>query len=138
MESKDKSNELEPTITDVMGVVNGLAVNVQGLTEDVRGLTANMQNLTANVKEISESLQDLTGAVQIGFAKNDSQHDEMKNSISDVGYRVTAVEKRTGAIESAVEDMKDILDGVAMAIDKDAITVINHEVRITRLEDVCV
>ena len=90
------------------------------------------------ISDVMGAIQDLTEAVQIGFAKNDAQHDEMKESIGEVGYRVTALEKRTGTVEKTVEDVRVTLDGVARAIDKDAVTSIDHEVRITHLEKICV
>jgi len=59
MKNAKKSSNAEPTITNVMGVVQGLAVSVQDLTE----------------------------AVQEGFAKNETQHNEIKEDLNDIGYR---------------------------------------------------
>ena len=120
VKSTKKSEELEPTLTNVMGVV---------------------QNL-------SETVQDLIDAVQTGFAKNDDHHDEIKGrldrvegrlekvegGLSDVGYRVTALEKRTGSLEVSVEDMKETLGGIARAVDKDAVAILDHERRIRHFE----
>ena len=80
------------------------------------------------------TLSDVLGAVQTGFAKNDNQHDEIKNGLNDLAYRVTELEKRTGSLEETVGDMKDTLNGVARAVDKDTLTIMNHERRIRHLE----
>lgn len=41
---------------------------------------------------------------------------------------------RMGRVEEKLEDAREILDGVARAVDKDAVTVLDHERRIRRLE----
>lgn len=115
-----KSGGSEPTLTDVVGLVQNLAVSVQDLTE----------------------------AVQTGFAKVDDRFDRVESrldkvenrlnrvegGINDVGYRVTALEKRTGSLEIAVEDMNETLNGVARAVDKDAVAILDHERRIRHPE----
>jgi len=116
MKNTKKSSKIEPTVTDVMGVVQGLAVSFQGL---------------------AVSVQDLTEAVQEGFAKNETQHNEIKEDLNDIGYRVTALEKRTGSIEITLEDMKETLNSVARTVNKDSVKIVNHERRIGHLEKVC-
>ena len=108
-----KSGGSEPTLTDVAGLVQNLAVSVQDLTE----------------------------AVQTGFAKVDDRFDKVESrldrvegGINDVGYRVMMLEKRTGSLEIAVEDMNETLNGVARAVDKDAVAILDHERRIRHLE----
>ena len=66
MKNAKKSSNAEPTIANVMGVVQGLAVSVQ---------------------DLAVSVQDLTEAVQEGFAKNETQHNEIKEDLNDIGYR---------------------------------------------------
>ena len=80
------------------------------------------------------AVQDLTEAVQAGFAKVDSKFDNTGVQFDEVKYRITALEKRTGSLENSVEDMKDTLNGVARAVDKDALVIMNHERRIRHLE----
>ena len=73
------------------------------------------------------TLDDVLGAVQVGFTK-------VENRLGEVEYRMTALEKRTGSLEDTVEDMRDTLNGVARAVDKDALVIMNHERRIRHLE----
>lgn len=86
------------------------------------------------ITDVMGAVQDLTEAVQTGFAKNEVKHDETKHSIDDLAYRVTALEKRTSAVEETIEEVKVTLNGVARAVDKDAVTVLDHERRISRIE----
>jgi hypothetical protein len=51
-----------------------------------------------------------------------------------VKERVEDVHRRTVNLEHRVEDIRDTLDGLGQAIDKDAETVMSHERRIARLE----
>ena len=94
------------------------------------------------------TLSDVLGAVQTGFVKVDERFDQVddrfdivegrldrvENKLGEVEYRMTAVEKRVGSLEETVEDMKDTLTGVARAVDKDTLTIMNHERRIRHLE----
>ena len=79
--------------------------------------------------EFEPTILDVLEAVQSGFTK-------MEERFDDLGYRVTAVEKRTGAVETTLEEMKETLDGVARAVDKDAVTIIDHTRRIVHLEEI--
>ena len=92
------------------------------------------RKLEPTITNVMVAVQDLTEAVQVGFAKNDTQHDEIRDSLNDLGYRVTAVEKRTGSLENAIDDMKETLEGVAKAVDKDSLAILDHERRVRHLE----
>ncbi len=87
------------------------------------------------------TLLDVLGAVQTGFAKVDERFDQVdnrldavENRLGEVEYRGTAVERRVGSVEETLEDMKITLNGVARAVDKDTLTIMNHERRIRHLE----
>lgn len=80
------------------------------------------------------TISDVLGVVQTGFAKVDDKLGSMDVQFDEVKYRITALEKRTGSLEDSVEDMKDTLNGVARAVDKDALVIMNHERRIRHLE----
>lgn len=80
------------------------------------------------------TISDVLEAVQTGFAKVDDKFNNMDVQFDEVKYRITALEKRTGSLEDSVEDMKDTLNGVARAVDKDALVIMNHERRIRHLE----
>lgn len=90
-----------------------------------------MEKNAKNSSEYEPTLLDVLGAVQTGFVK---MEEKMEEKFDDLGYRVTAVEKRVGAVEVTLEEMKGTLDGIAKAVDKDAEAIVNHENRISQLE----
>lgn len=92
-----------------------------------------MEN-TKKSSEFEPTLLDVLEAVQGGFQK---MEEKMENGFNDLGYRVTAVEKRVGDVENTLEDMRKTLEGVERAVDKDAVTIVNHGRRIVRLEKAC-
>lgn len=94
-----------------------------------------------NSKEYEPTLSDILESVQTGFQKVDERFEKVDEQFAkidgqfeELGYRVTALEKRTGAIEITLEDMRETLNGVARAVDKDALTIIDHKRRIVHLE----
>jgi peptidoglycan hydrolase CwlO-like protein len=91
-------------------------------------------NKEPTLTSVMGAVQELTEAVQTGFAKVDDKFDNVDMQFDEVKYRITALEKRTGSLENSVEDMKDTLNGVARAVDKDALVIMNHERRIRHLE----
>jgi chromosome segregation ATPase len=93
-----------------------------------------MEN-TKKSNEYEPTLLDVLEAVQTGFTK---MEEKMEEKFDDLGYRVTAVEKRVGAVEVTLEGMKETLESIERAVDKDAVTVVNHEHRIEHLEKACV
>ncbi len=91
-------------------------------------------NTEPTITNMMDAVQDLTEAVQTGFARVDDKFNKMNVQFDEVKYRITALEKRTGSLEGAVEDMKITLNGAARAVDKDSLTIMNHERRIRHLE----
>lgn len=77
------------------------------------------------------TLTDVLEAVQTGFGK---MEEKMEEKFDDLGYRVTAVEKRVGAVEVTLEDMKGTLENIEHAVDKDSEAIVNHEDRVSHLE----
>lgn len=92
------------------------------------------KRLKKNSSSYEPTLSDVLGAVQTGFAKVEKRFDHADERFDAIEYRVMAVEKRTGSLEEKVEDVKDTLNGVARAGDKDTLTIMNHERRIRHLE----
>jgi len=88
--------------------------------------------------EYEPTLLDVLDAVQNGFTKMEDRFTEMGGRFDDLGYRVTAVEKRVGDVENTLEEMKGTLESIEHAVDKDAVTIVDHEHRIVHLEEVCV
>jgi hypothetical protein len=80
------------------------------------------------------NLSDVLEAVQTGFTKVDGRLDRVEGRLGEVEYRMTALEKRTGSLEDTVEEMNETLQGVARAVDKDAVAILDHERRIRHLE----
>jgi len=92
-----------------------------------------MEKTAGKSNEFEPTLLDVLEAVQSGFQK---MEEKMEEKFDDLGYRVTAVEKRVGAVETTLEEMRGTLKGVERAVDKDALTVVDHTRRIVRLEKV--
>ena len=86
---------------------------------------------TKKSSEFEPTLLDVLEAVQGGFQK---MEEKMEEKFDDLGYRVTAVEKRVSSIETTLEGMKETLESIEHAVDKDAEAVVNHESRISHLE----
>lgn len=107
---------------------------------------SSMKKVKSKIGETT--LNDVLEAVQVGFTKVENRLDGVENRLDgvenkldgvenrlgEVEYRMTALEKRTGSLENTVEDMKDTLNGVARAVDKDSLVIMNHERRIRHLE----
>jgi uncharacterized coiled-coil protein SlyX len=60
---------------------------------------------------------------------------EVKGRLIEVEYRTTALEKRTGVVEITLEDIRETVHAVAKAVDTGAIMLLNHEKRMTSLEN---
>ena len=92
---------------------------------------------------VVKSVQDLTLAVQSGFQHMEARFDGVENRLGGVEGRLGEVEqelrgvsRRVGSLEEKVEDMDETLSAVAKAVDKDAVTILDHERRIVKLEKV--
>jgi len=94
-----------------------------------------MMKSTGNSNEYEPTLLDVLEAVQSGFQKMEGRFGEMGERFNDLGSRVTAVEKRVGTVEVTLEEMAGTLSGIEHAVDKDAVTIVDHGRRIARLEE---
>ena len=95
-----------------------------------------MTKNTKNSKEYEPTLSDVLEAVQTGFTKVDERFEQVDVRFDKMDERFDKLEKRTGSIENTLEDMKETLGGIERAVDKDAVTVLDHERRIRHLEKV--
>jgi hypothetical protein len=58
----------------------------------------------------------------------------MKSILQDLVAAVQELTHRMGKVEMRLGDVEERLDGIERAIDKDAVTIVDHERRIRRLE----
>lgn len=80
------------------------------------------------------TISEVLEAVQTGFAKVDGRFEQVDGRFGELEYRMMAIEKRTGAVENTLEEVKETLNGIARAVDKDAIAILDHEHRISIVE----
>lgn len=92
-----------------------------------------MVKIAKRLNKYEPTLSDVLEAVQTGFARVDDRFEQVNARFDAVDERFDRLERRAGSLENTVEDMKETLGGVAHAVDKDAIAILNHERRI-RLE----
>lgn len=113
VKSEKKSGDTEPTITDVMGVVQNLSVSVQDLTEAVQAGFEKVENKLARHEGILTALHEGQG--------------NLTEKVEDVRRRVVN-------LEHGIEDMRESLADITGAEEKDAKATLNHEHRISHLE----
>ncbi|HVX90372.1 MAG TPA: hypothetical protein VHC20_01920 [Candidatus Paceibacterota bacterium] len=88
----------------------------------------------ASLENLTEMVVDLTGAVQEGFTRVEKSIEVLHEGQENLKERVGVLEGTVGKLVVKVDEMSDALDGLARAVDKDAVTLVNHEGRIARLE----
>lgn len=93
-------------------------------------------------KEIKEpTLGEVLAVMNERFALVENKIDqrfEMMNERADgVDARLGDLQRGQTKLQNQVADIQDDLTSVLHASDKDALTIINHERRIVRLEKVC-
>lgn len=80
------------------------------------------------------ALAELAIAMQAGFARIEKGLTLINHRVDAIDIRLTDVERQLGKVEVALVDLQDEVAGLSRAIDKDAVTLINHEKRIKLLE----
>ena len=87
------------------------------------------------------TLQDVIEIMQGGFERVEHRLDGIDQHLVVLDERLDNVEdsvrgltRRVGSLEEKVDDMQETLEGIGRAVDKDAITILDHEQRIVRLE----
>jgi uncharacterized protein YdcH (DUF465 family) len=95
----------------------------------------------ANKKE--PTLSDVLGGMNKRFnmvlaelQKNDTRFDLVFRQLGSVRQEIKEIRETQKADGEVLDEMRETLDAVAKAVDADAITVINHENRIKRLEKI--
>ena len=83
----------------------------------------------------------------VGMAHGDSKNEPtlhdvmgilhtMNDRMNTVDERLGTIDRRLGNVENKLEDVAETLDAVAQAVDKDAVMLLEHDRRITKLEQV--
>lgn len=60
--------------------------------------------------------------------------DAVRSGFERVERDISQLSRRVGTLEERGEELQEMLDGVARAIGKDSLTILNHEQRIAHLE----
>ncbi len=115
MKKVKKMTKKEPTISDVMGVVDGL--------------TGKMDSLT-------ESLQDLTEAVQTGFARNEEKFDRHEKIITALYEGQENLTDRLNDIDRRLINTQNRVEDVAEMLEENGEQIFDHERRLLRVEKV--
>lgn len=87
-------------------------------------------------KDILESMNERFNMVFTELKKNDARFDLVYRQLTTLDTKVTEIQKAQAADGGLLEDMQSTLGAVAKAVDTDAVTIINHEVRIKKLEEI--
>ncbi len=87
-------------------------------------------------RDILEGMNERFNMVFTELKKNDARFDLVYRQLTNLDNKVTEVQKQQSADGELLEEMQVTLNAVAKAVDADAMTIINHETRITKLEEV--
>jgi chromosome condensin MukBEF ATPase and DNA-binding subunit MukB len=92
---------------------------------------------------VIEVVQESSLRIEKRLDKVERRLDGVEHRLGGVETRMSEVEdtnrhiiRRVGEMEDKIDEMKDTLDGVDRAVDHDAVLVIQHEQRISRLEKI--
>ncbi|HEV8666448.1 MAG TPA: hypothetical protein VN665_01190 [Candidatus Paceibacterota bacterium] len=84
--------------------------------------------------DILEGMNKRFNMVFTELKKNDARFDLAYRQLTNLDNKITDVQKTQTADGELLEEMQTTLNAVAKAVDADAMTIINHEARITKLE----
>ncbi|MDB4992371.1 MAG: hypothetical protein JWL75_616 [Parcubacteria group bacterium] len=93
----------------------------------VDGLDTKLEDLDTRFEGLDTKFENLETKVEKGFAAVGSEMQGIKTEVHELNTRV-------GSLETKVGDMHETLQAVEKAIDIDAVTVIDHERRLSILE----
>ncbi len=85
-------------------------------------------------KDILESMNERFNMVFTELKKNDARFDLAYRQLTNLDTKITEIQKSQMVDGELLEDMQSTLSAISKAVDADAMTVINHETRITQLE----
>lgn len=87
-------------------------------------------------RDILESMNERFNMVFTELKKNDARFDLAYRQLTNLDKKITDVQKMQESDGTLLEEVQSTLNAVAKAVDADAMTIINHEARITKLEPV--
>ena len=82
------------------------------------------------------TLNDLMEVMVGGFSRVEGEIQELRTGVTGLKSETHELTRRTGSLETKVEDMHETLTAMSKAVDKDATTLISHTTRIQRIEKV--
>ena len=84
--------------------------------------------------DLLEGMNKRFNMVFTELKKNDSRFDLMFRQLSSIKDEVRDIKDQQQADGEVLDEVRETLTAVAKAVDADAVTVLNHEVRIKKLE----
>lgn len=85
-------------------------------------------------QDILEGMNKRFNMVFTELKKNDSRFDLMFRNMTSLRGGVKEIKDQQKADGEVLDEMNETLGAVAKAVDADAMTIVNHETRITTLE----
>ncbi|OGG73463.1 hypothetical protein A3A40_01885 [Candidatus Kaiserbacteria bacterium RIFCSPLOWO2_01_FULL_54_20] len=85
-------------------------------------------------QDILEGMNKRFNMVFTELKKNDSRFDLTFRQLTSLHKGVEEIREQQKADGEVLDEVKETLEAVAKAVDIDAVTIINHETRIARLE----
>lgn len=82
------------------------------------------------------TISDILEVVQSGFVRNDKLFTALHEGQENIKERLKDVDHRLVNTQNRIEDVADTLEDLAQSAKKDKITILSHERRIQRLEQV--
>lgn len=121
---KKKVSKKEPTITDVMGVVNTLAGSVDTLAVSVQDLTEAVQAGFAKVEKRLGGAEEKLDSVEATLGRHGKLLNNLVEGQDHLRQDIATLDQRVSKTQSRIEDVVDEMQPA----------IVNHERRLTRLE----
>lgn len=86
------------------------------------------------LQDILDAMNERFNFVSTQFKKVDDRFDSVYMQLTALHADIKEIRERQKADGEVLDEVRDTLDGVSKAVDKDAVTIIKHEQRIKILE----
>jgi uncharacterized protein YdcH (DUF465 family) len=87
-------------------------------------------------RDILEGMNKRFNMVFTELKKNDARFDLVFRQLTIVNTGIKEISATQKADGEVMDEMRDTLESVSKAVDADAMSIVNHESRITRLEKI--
>ncbi|MEO6536257.1 MAG: hypothetical protein ABIT47_01060 [Candidatus Paceibacterota bacterium] len=84
------------------------------------------------------TLYDVLEAVNSGFSRVENRLGKVEYEVTEIKTELNQLNTRVGRLEVKVDIIDERLESLEIAFDRDAITIVDHENRITKLETVTI